>query len=263
MLLKFKRLPYNNIHEKYHNSLVEMTLIEILSKIILSISEIMSGITLSGGGGSTDGALQLSDNSGGRALKLHTDTPHLVSIGSDRLSTSVTLHPIPQGGYSKNLPAVYVHCYKVNFTQTFYLKRGIIVEVKIVLFFCITFYNHTFVVIVPVLLLQFSSYSFLLTVVLLLQFSSYSFSTVLLLQFSHSSPAVLFLQFCLSSILVFLPQFSSSSSPPTLLLLQFSSPGVTSPSSPFPVLLQFSSYSSPPTVLLLQFSLSSLSVLLP
>ncbi|EFA00895.1 pleckstrin homology-like domain family B member 1 isoform X2 [Tribolium castaneum] len=44
----------------------------------------------------TESSPELSD-SGGRALKLQTDTPHLVNIGGDRLSTSVTLHPIPQG----------------------------------------------------------------------------------------------------------------------------------------------------------------------
>lgn len=42
------------------------------------------------------GAVELTE-SGGRALKLQTDTPHLVSMGCGRLSTSVTLHPIPQG----------------------------------------------------------------------------------------------------------------------------------------------------------------------
>ncbi|XP_056636481.1 pleckstrin homology-like domain family B member 1 isoform X1 [Diorhabda sublineata] len=63
----------------------------------------MSGVTLASGGHATTlgagspGALELTDASGGRALKLQTDTPHLVSIGGDRLSTSVTLHPIPQG----------------------------------------------------------------------------------------------------------------------------------------------------------------------
>lgn len=50
----------------------------------------MSGLT------GTESSPELSD-SGGRALKLQTDTPHLVNIGGDRLSTSVTLHPIPQG----------------------------------------------------------------------------------------------------------------------------------------------------------------------
>ncbi|XP_066993440.2 pleckstrin homology-like domain family B member 1 isoform X2 [Anabrus simplex] len=33
----------------------------------------------------------------GRALKVHTDTPHLVSLGGGRLSTAVTLHPLPEG----------------------------------------------------------------------------------------------------------------------------------------------------------------------
>ncbi|KAI4472083.1 pleckstrin y-like domain family b member 3 [Holotrichia oblita] len=62
----------------------------------------MSGVTMStGGGGGTaasinaTGAVELTD-SGGRALKLQTDTPHLVSMGGGRLSTAVTLHPLPQ-----------------------------------------------------------------------------------------------------------------------------------------------------------------------
>lgn len=42
------------------------------------------------------GAVELCET-GGRALKLQTDTPHLVSLGGGRLSTAVTLHPIPQG----------------------------------------------------------------------------------------------------------------------------------------------------------------------
>ncbi|XP_014211499.1 putative uncharacterized protein DDB_G0287457 isoform X2 [Copidosoma floridanum] len=33
----------------------------------------------------------------GRALSFHTETPHLVSTGSGRLSTTVTLHPLPEG----------------------------------------------------------------------------------------------------------------------------------------------------------------------
>ena len=33
----------------------------------------------------------------GRALKVQTDTPHLVSLGGGRLSTAVTLHPLPRG----------------------------------------------------------------------------------------------------------------------------------------------------------------------
>jgi hypothetical protein len=33
----------------------------------------------------------------GRALRFHTETPHLVSTGSGRLSTTVTLHPLPEG----------------------------------------------------------------------------------------------------------------------------------------------------------------------
>lgn len=35
----------------------------------------------------------------GGALKVHTDTPHLVSLGGGRLSTAVTLHPLPSGKF--------------------------------------------------------------------------------------------------------------------------------------------------------------------
>lgn len=64
----------------------------------------MSGVSLA-----NSGSGDLGDN-GGRALKLQTDTPHLVSMGGDRLSTSVTLHPIPQG----NLIAYY------NYVQLYF-----------------------------------------------------------------------------------------------------------------------------------------------
>lgn len=37
----------------------------------------------------------------GRALKVQTDHPHLVSFGSGRLSTTVTLHPLPEGMLQK------------------------------------------------------------------------------------------------------------------------------------------------------------------
>lgn len=63
----------------------------------------MSGITLNSGGsdspsGIGTGAVELTETGGrGGALKLQTDTPHLVSMGGGRLSTAVTLHPIPQG----------------------------------------------------------------------------------------------------------------------------------------------------------------------
>lgn len=60
-----------------------------------SIFPKMSGVTLAAGappGGNAD-----VGDGGGRALKLQTDAPHLVSMGGDRLSTSVTLHPIPPG----------------------------------------------------------------------------------------------------------------------------------------------------------------------
>ncbi|KAL3276180.1 hypothetical protein HHI36_020898 [Cryptolaemus montrouzieri] len=48
-------------------------------------------------GVSSNGPVCETVDNGGRALKLQTDAPHLVSMGGDRLSTSVTLHPIPQG----------------------------------------------------------------------------------------------------------------------------------------------------------------------
>lgn len=36
----------------------------------------------------------------GNAVKVHSDVPHLVSLGSGRLSTAVTLHPLPEGEQS-------------------------------------------------------------------------------------------------------------------------------------------------------------------
>lgn len=64
----------------------------------------MSGVAFNTTGGSvyntnttnTSGGVELTE-SGGRALKLQTDAPHLVSLGGGRLSTAVTLHPIPSG----------------------------------------------------------------------------------------------------------------------------------------------------------------------
>jgi hypothetical protein len=63
----------------------------------------MSGLT------GTESPTEVLDN-GARALKLQTDTPHLVNIGGDRLSTSVTLHPIPQGRITLGCgPGVDIH----------------------------------------------------------------------------------------------------------------------------------------------------------
>lgn len=59
----------------------------------------MSGVAVSGcsnTGMNNTAGIELTESCG-RALKLQTDTPHLVSMGGGRLSTSVTLHPIPQG----------------------------------------------------------------------------------------------------------------------------------------------------------------------
>ncbi|XP_065199749.1 pleckstrin homology-like domain family B member 1 isoform X2 [Planococcus citri] len=44
------------------------------------------------------GGGRIAVEANGRALKVHAgETPHLVSLGSDRFSTAVTLHPIPKG----------------------------------------------------------------------------------------------------------------------------------------------------------------------
>ncbi|XP_064617484.1 serine-rich adhesin for platelets-like isoform X1 [Liolophura sinensis] len=40
---------------------------------------------------------QLEVTESGNAVKVHSDVPHLVSLGSGRLSTAVTLHPLPEG----------------------------------------------------------------------------------------------------------------------------------------------------------------------
>ncbi|XP_011875378.1 PREDICTED: pleckstrin homology-like domain family B member 1 isoform X1 [Vollenhovia emeryi] len=42
-------------------------------------------------------AAGLEVHEAGRALRVQTETPHLVSMGSGRLSTAVTLHPLPEG----------------------------------------------------------------------------------------------------------------------------------------------------------------------
>lgn len=40
---------------------------------------------------------ELEVREAGRALKVQTEAPHLVSMGSGRLSTAITLHPLPEG----------------------------------------------------------------------------------------------------------------------------------------------------------------------
>lgn len=90
----------------------------------------MSGVTLSttttsSVSNTNTGAVELTE-SGGRALKLQTDTPHLVSLGGGRLSTAVTLHPIPQGFY-KDLHLLVCMCvcvrtiFKLSKNPRFYL----------------------------------------------------------------------------------------------------------------------------------------------
>lgn len=68
--------------------------------------------------GAGSGAVELSDS--GRALKLQTDSPHLVSMGGDRLSTSVTLHPIPQGSQKK--PNYSFHCISIGLRLWFFVQ---------------------------------------------------------------------------------------------------------------------------------------------
>ncbi|ESO08570.1 hypothetical protein HELRODRAFT_132863, partial [Helobdella robusta] len=40
---------------------------------------------------------QLTVTEAGRAVRVETDLPHLVGLGSGRFSTAVTLHPLPEG----------------------------------------------------------------------------------------------------------------------------------------------------------------------
>ncbi|XP_044730824.1 pleckstrin homology-like domain family B member 1 [Chrysoperla carnea] len=69
----------------------------------------------------------------GGALKVHTDTPHLVSLGGGRLSTAVTLHPLPSGrvtvgsGNNVDIPvhgtgveSIHCHIENVNGVVTLY-----------------------------------------------------------------------------------------------------------------------------------------------
>ncbi|EGI65958.1 Pleckstrin-like proteiny-like domain family B member 2 [Acromyrmex echinatior] len=49
------------------------------------------------GGMASIAAASLEVHETGRALRVQTETPHLVSMGSGRLSTAVTLHPLPEG----------------------------------------------------------------------------------------------------------------------------------------------------------------------
>ncbi|XP_039281254.1 pleckstrin homology-like domain family B member 1 isoform X3 [Nilaparvata lugens] len=49
-------------------------------------------------GGPLGGGVQVEDSGGGAVRVEHKDTPHLVSLGGGRLSTAVTLHPLPPEG---------------------------------------------------------------------------------------------------------------------------------------------------------------------
>jgi hypothetical protein len=51
----------------------------------------------------------------GQGLKVQTDKPHLVSLGSGRLSTAITLLPLEEGelraGRTRLLPALFITAY--------------------------------------------------------------------------------------------------------------------------------------------------------
>ena len=81
----------------------EINLVDDLCKVNCNIAE-----TLTGPGCMIDFSTQISLDAGmataglevreaGRALRVQTEAPHLVSMGSGRLSTAVTLHPLPEG----------------------------------------------------------------------------------------------------------------------------------------------------------------------
>jgi len=53
-------------------------------------------------------AAGLEVHEAGRALRVQTETPHLVSMGSGRLSTAVTLHPLPEGRYKCDMTGYFV-----------------------------------------------------------------------------------------------------------------------------------------------------------
>ena len=46
------------------------------------------------------------------AVKVHTDKPHLVSLGSGRLSTAVTILPLQEGTVTYHMTP-YCHCKRV------------------------------------------------------------------------------------------------------------------------------------------------------
>ena len=54
----------------------------------------------------------------GQGLKVQTDKPHLVSLGSGRLSTAITLLPLEEGelraGRTRLLPALFIHIENVH-----------------------------------------------------------------------------------------------------------------------------------------------------
>lgn len=67
-------------------------------KNVGGVGDIVNGMCNNGeeDGGRRGGGIAVEAN--GRTLKVHAgDTPHLVSLGSDRFTTAVTLHPIPKG----------------------------------------------------------------------------------------------------------------------------------------------------------------------
>lgn len=64
----------------------------------------------------------------GRALKVQTDNPHLVSIGSGRLSTNVTWHPLPEGRWYLFLVILSKSLWVISRMKLLHLKNVVLRE---------------------------------------------------------------------------------------------------------------------------------------